>query len=555
MDLLSSPLGALCLMSGGFVAYTVGLIVYRLYLHPLAKFPGPRLAAVSKWYECYFDLVKGQGGAFMWELERMHAVYGPIVRVNPEELHVKDPSWYEVLYTSAAGGVRDKYPPAAAMVGATGGSFGTVSHELHRKRRAALSTYFSKRAVTNLEPFLRTQVDLLCDSLRESLTQDEVVDMRITLLGFATDITRTYGELFISDIPVLHIQSDDAPSSQQSMLINRTQAFAAPVGMLKNRQLAVEWKETMTAVAAATPIVKQFTWIPKVMTKMPLWLAHAMNPTLGRLLATQEDMREQVRRTISDTRNLPSKPESDKAPVDKGVHSRTVFHAILDSPLPPSEKTVARMGDEGFGLIAAGGDTAARILSTATFHLLSNPEALARLKEELRQLMPDPQQLPSVVRLEEAPWLNAVVKESLRIAGLVTSRLPLVSPKEPLRYKNWVIPPGIPVSMTINTTMHDPQAFPEPLKFAPERWTEAAARGERLDRYYVPFGRGTRMCLGVNLAYAELYLAIAAIFRRFDLQLFDTNWDRDIKITKDCFLGEPSSASPGVRVKVLRECT
>lgn len=52
----------------------VGRSIYRLYFHPLSKFPGPRLAAISTLYEFYYDVISG--GKFMFEIKRMHEQYG-----------------------------------------------------------------------------------------------------------------------------------------------------------------------------------------------------------------------------------------------------------------------------------------------------------------------------------------------------------------------------------------------------------------------------------------------------------------------------------------------
>jgi hypothetical protein len=62
------------LLASGIIVYALGLIVYRLYLHPLAKFPGPRIAAVTSFYEGYFEIV--QKGQYSKHISKLHDQYG-----------------------------------------------------------------------------------------------------------------------------------------------------------------------------------------------------------------------------------------------------------------------------------------------------------------------------------------------------------------------------------------------------------------------------------------------------------------------------------------------
>lgn len=92
------------------------LVVYRLYFSPLAGFPGSKLAAATGWYEFYYDFV--YNGHYVFEIERMHEKYGtsynlsiemhvaliasagPIIRVNPVEISIHDPTFYNEVYVT-----------------------------------------------------------------------------------------------------------------------------------------------------------------------------------------------------------------------------------------------------------------------------------------------------------------------------------------------------------------------------------------------------------------------------------------------------------------------
>jgi len=62
--------------STGLTVRAICQVVYRLYFHPLAQVPGPKLACATRWYEFYFDVVKWPGGQYWCEVDKMHNQYG-----------------------------------------------------------------------------------------------------------------------------------------------------------------------------------------------------------------------------------------------------------------------------------------------------------------------------------------------------------------------------------------------------------------------------------------------------------------------------------------------
>lgn len=80
-----------------FIFSWTWLAIKRLYLSPIAHIPGPKLAALTQWYESYYDI--WLGGQYTFRILEMHREYGPIVRISPWEVHIGDPEFFSELYT------------------------------------------------------------------------------------------------------------------------------------------------------------------------------------------------------------------------------------------------------------------------------------------------------------------------------------------------------------------------------------------------------------------------------------------------------------------------
>jgi cytochrome P450 len=222
---------------------------------------------------------------------------------------------------------------------------------------------------------------------------------------------------------------------------------------------------------------------------------------------------------------------------------QNIFREVINGDLPAEEKSLPRLVDEGQTMIAAGQETSSFFLQQASYFILADPNVHAQLKAELRDAIPNPAKTPPLARLEELPYLHAVVQEVHRFSHGVVGRLERVSPDKPIQYQNWIIPPGTPVSMTSLLQHRDPSKFPDPSRFDPGRWLN----NRQLEKYLVPFSKGTRQCMGINLATAEIYLTLATIFRRFDMELYETT-GRDAEIVSDFFIPHGHPDSKGVRI-------
>ncbi|KAK2756502.1 hypothetical protein FQN54_005395 [Arachnomyces sp. PD_36] len=488
----------------GWISYIVFLYIYRLYFSPLARFPGPKLAAISAWYEAYYEIVLQ--GRYSFKIAKLHDVYGPIIRVTPDELHIRDSDFFDSVYT---GNTKIDKPGWDAKFGVIDATFTTPDGALHRKRRAALNPFFSRRSIQNFEPTVREYVDLLCQRLSEFAGNSQPMVISDVYPAFTGDIIMNYAFGFCYN----QLQSPNFDSFHEAYL----------------------------ALGLPGHINGQFPWFGALVNSIPDRYVEKIQPATASLLRLKRDLWD----LVGDTIRTENQPSSDKL-----TSTPTIFHGVLHSDLSPSDKQQARLTDEAVIVVGAGIETTGYALTVGTFHIANTPHIYDRLHGELVTAFPDPNTIPNLLDLEKLPYLKACIQESLRLSYGLSARNPRRHARD-LRYKGWTIPAHTTVSMTVSNVHHDEEIFPDSHAFVPERWLGDPRTGDGtpLERYLVAFGRGPRICLGMNLAWAELFFAMGMIFRRFELKLYETDVT-DVKYKHDFFTPRVKSGSKGVRVIV-----
>ncbi|KAF5563963.1 benzoate 4-monooxygenase cytochrome P450 [Fusarium phyllophilum] len=114
--------------------------------------------------------------------------------------------------------------------------------------------------------------------------------------------------------------------------------------------------------------------------------------------------------------------------------------------------------------------------------------------------------------LVKLPYLNAVVRDSLRLYGAASGAHQRDVPEDGWETCGYVIPDTVTVSTQASSLHRLPEVFPNPYRFDPDRWLNPTAE---MQDAYIPFGGGPGICIGIHLAYMELRVTTAAFFRKF----------------------------------------
>jgi hypothetical protein len=150
----------LVLLLTSLLLWALYVPVYRLFFSPIAAIPGPKLAAITQWYETYYNVYLG--GKFTLHLDKLHAKYGPIIRTNPWEVHINDPEFFETIYSMAAFGKASQHVNCGNIRSCT---IFTAPHDLHRLRRSALNPFFSKRQIYLYASEIQARATKFCNRI------------------------------------------------------------------------------------------------------------------------------------------------------------------------------------------------------------------------------------------------------------------------------------------------------------------------------------------------------------------------------------------------------
>jgi cytochrome P450 family 110 len=187
-------------------------------------------------------------------------------------------------------------------------------------------------------------------------------------------------------------------------------------------------------------------------------------------------------------------------------------------------------------LLYAGYETSAIVLTWALYFVLREVEVRERLLAELSTLSAD----ADADTIARSSYLAAVIDETLRMRPVTPDPVRVLS--RPADFGPWRLPATMAIAPAPTLLHHDPELWPEPERFSPERFCDA-----RPSPYvYIPFGGGSRRCLGATFARFEATILLATLLREFEFELIDheVEWGRGLATLQP--LG-------GVRMRVHRK--
>ncbi|KAK1974950.1 cytochrome P450 [Colletotrichum cereale] len=460
-----------------FAIHRVAVTIYRLWFHPLSKYPGPRWWGASDLFWLWRANVRG---TYTREAPGLQRKYGNIVRLGPDRLMVDGSiAWTQVFSLNATVHGMDEFAKVPNQLFL--GDYKTIvaaPRDEHRRLRRQLNHAFSDAALKEQEGIIGLYVGKLVDHLERAAGAVDIA----TWLNYATfDII---GDLTVAES--FHNLDDSSFHPYVSGFFRAIRGFAYSRIILAKPHLTpfflvfVGWREIWTAVSTMMDHMKLGN------AKVKARMAMGAEPKDGR----RDFMTYMMRKTRD------GKP---------GLSEQEI---MMNSGL----------------LIGAGSETTASAVSGFFFFAGMSPATLAPLIDEVRSAYKTESEI-NLVNTQHLPYLRACIDETLRCFPTVVETPPRQSPGAMFE-GNW-LPRGTLLHVNQVATMRNRGNFIDAESWCPQRWLPKThpLYGPRFEddnkAAFKPFSYGPRDCAGKNLAYSEMRLMICKILHRLDFELVE----------------------------------
>ncbi|KAH3956542.1 hypothetical protein HBI56_235830 [Parastagonospora nodorum] len=431
--------------------------VRRLYWHPLSKYPGPLLARLTDLYAAYHAW-KGDIHIDMW---RQHERYGPIIRYSPNKLNFNTAEALKEIYITGAKNFQ-KSPNYRVLRHGAANTLTMINKEEHARRRRIVSQGLSDAAVRFHEPTLMAHIQK-CFALLSGTDEPKNVASWFNYLSF-------------------DIMGDVVFGMQYNLL-----------GSTANRAIpdAIEQSNIRVSVLLQSPV------LPRV-GRIDRWIFPKAIEARDQFLGFVRGLVDNVMKP-EDTLQVKTAVVS----ILKGAHD----------PITGQKLTSKEILAESTTLCVAGSDTSSTAMSATFFYLANSPQVYQRVQEEVRSLFDSAEDIRIGPKLSKLVYLRACIEEALRMSPPTGASLYREVLRDGATVNGEWFPPTVELGVPIYAIQHNPDYYPSPFEFRPERWLESEGTPkksiEAARAAFCPFSVGARSCVGKHMAMVELTLAVA----------------------------------------------
>ncbi|KAF2437428.1 cytochrome P450 [Karstenula rhodostoma CBS 690.94] len=493
--------------------YALLLLPVLYYLLPYLRnwsiqaVPGPLAAKFSNLWLLY----QARRGRRFEAVHAAHRKYGTLVRIAPNHVSVADADAIPVIYGHGNGFLKSDYYDA--FVSIRRGLFNTRDRAEHTRKRKAVSHTFSAKSVGQFEQYMHHNLEEL----------QRQWDSRA-----ATATAETGGFYHMDALNWFNYLAFD---------IIGDLAFGAPFGMLEKGADVAEVRKSADAEPTYAPAIEVLNRRGEVsgtlgcLPQLKPYAAYLPDPFFTRGLAAVETLAGIAIARVND--RLASASPSPRADLLARLLESRDEHG---NPLPRAELTA-----EALTQLIAGSDTTSNTACALLFHCLSHPYVVAKLQAELDAAVEDGDAVPTYAQVRDLPYLDAVIKETMRIHSTSSLGLPrVVAPGPGVTIAGTHFPQGTVLSVPAYTIHHAPAIWGADADvFRPERWAHVT---DAQKAAFIPFSYGPRACVGRNVAEMELALIVGTVFRRYEFELRQVGME-----TREGFLRKPLGLEVGMR--------